>query len=911
MSVIEFNDIWEKYRIKFIRKGKVSWEEIWALKDINFNVESGEVLGIIGENGAGKTTLLKLIAGMLIPDRGKINVGGKVSVLMELGAGFNPEFTGRENITLNAKVYGLDENELEEKMDRIIEFAGLGKFIDAPIKYYSQGMYMRLAFALAVFVEPDILLIDDILAVGDEEAQQKCIKKVFALKEEGKTIVLVSHNMNMVNKLCNRVILLEKGKIVQQGLSEDVIPYYLETVGDKRRIAILEKGKLRATFNNGRIILAYNGSSLTKGMGGYVAFFAPTTNSWISSSNLSWQVKFSSEDKFIAEGNSEDGAVSQIWIFQLQNEQILWQVEIKEKAIKEPHLDLVLMPLYKKWITLDKSGIFPPYAYKYNWQDLGLSNCPEGLLGIGPELEMQECPHLILEKEDKDTQAKLFNTGYEQEGRVIQSHLNLNTKNLVSIKIFSEGDNLEKYIKKAKHQFFLKKQAEEARLRAQRTISSDELRLFADLENKVIRIYYKGKEVTEGSGLHSSFYTSGAWLHLNHAQWQIKKISEEKLCLALEYKSLPLQQVFTLICQEKNVLGVKVEIVVNKPMHLIEHHVKLELRDKYRYWLTAYEQGNFLFERYIDDIGPIRLKDSKVSKVLLMPENGDDTPKLFFSFLAHIKRRIINIYKRKETGKEYIGINSPAIVPKKEELVNPGKYTYFEGEIILGKKIRLEEEPITVAAIEFKEDNTRFIFERGRGKIFWKNKELTSGLGLYSSVCSLGIWYDSYQAAWNVNYENDKKIIVTGDWPYLPISQTWHIEMVGKNLILWQVNMEIYEEVNLEIEQANIMLCPEYKNWIVPGLSQGEFLDDYIQDYDISPFRSWSGKRNALEAISRNLPKVIFKCGLKNDNLRAVVENTENLYRSRRIQYQKTNSHKLVPGKYLYFKGAIEIEPKE
>ena len=162
MRAVEFRGVWEKYRIKFIQKKNVFWEEFWALEDINFGVNKGQVIGIIGENGAGKTTLLKLIAGMLVPDRGEVYVQGKVSALMELGAGFNPEFTGRENIILNARMYGLAEEALEQQIGETIEFAGLGKFIDAPIKYYSQGMYMRLAFALAIYVEPDILLIDDI-----------------------------------------------------------------------------------------------------------------------------------------------------------------------------------------------------------------------------------------------------------------------------------------------------------------------------------------------------------------------------------------------------------------------------------------------------------------------------------------------------------------------------------------------------------------------------------------------------------------------------------------------------------------------------------------------------------------------------------------------------------------------------
>jgi lipopolysaccharide transport system ATP-binding protein len=147
MKVIQFKDVSEKYRIKFICDGRVFWEEIWALKDVSFEVERGESIGIIGENGAGKTTLLKLIAGMLTPDRGEVKVSGRVSSLMELGVGFHPELTGKENIFLNATLYGLNKEEIEAKFSQIADFSGIGKFIDAPIKYYSQGMYMRLAFA--------------------------------------------------------------------------------------------------------------------------------------------------------------------------------------------------------------------------------------------------------------------------------------------------------------------------------------------------------------------------------------------------------------------------------------------------------------------------------------------------------------------------------------------------------------------------------------------------------------------------------------------------------------------------------------------------------------------------------------------------------------------------------------------
>ena len=210
MALINFKDVWEMYRIRFFETRRTSWESFWALKDINFKVEQGETLGIIGENGAGKSTVLKLIAGLLKPDRGEVKIQGKVSGLLELGAGFQPEFTGLENIFLNAGLFGLSKKQIEEKREEIIQFAALGKFIHAPVKCYSQGMFVRLAFAIAVHVDPDIMLIDDTLAVGDEYFQKKCIQKIFMLKEQGKTIVFVTHDMNLLRQLCRRPCFLKK-----------------------------------------------------------------------------------------------------------------------------------------------------------------------------------------------------------------------------------------------------------------------------------------------------------------------------------------------------------------------------------------------------------------------------------------------------------------------------------------------------------------------------------------------------------------------------------------------------------------------------------------------------------------------------------------------------------------------------
>ena len=234
--------------------GRTTKEEFWALKDINFEVEAGEAIGIIGANGAGKSTLLKILTGITPPTTGEIKMHGKVASLLEVGTGFHQELTGRENIFLNGAILGMTKKEIAEKFDAIVEFSGVQKFIDTPVKRYSSGMLVRLGFSVAAHMEPDILLVDEVLAVGDAEFQKKCLGKMDEVTSQaGRTILFVSHNLDAVQKLCKRCILLEKGKIKMIGKTKDVIDKYLNLKSDlvntplKNRLDRKGNGKLQIT----------------------------------------------------------------------------------------------------------------------------------------------------------------------------------------------------------------------------------------------------------------------------------------------------------------------------------------------------------------------------------------------------------------------------------------------------------------------------------------------------------------------------------------------------------------------------------------------------------------------------------------------------------------------------------------
>ncbi len=243
---LEFDHVWKKFKKGeihdslrdlipaltkgiFSRNGKGTLEEreFWAVKDVSFQVKRGEALGIIGPNGAGKSTILKLLSKILRPNRGRILTHGRMSALIEVGAGFHPDLTGRENVFLNGSILGMKRQEISSKFDEIVEFSGVGDFIDTPVKRYSSGMYARLGFAIAAHVDPEILLVDEVLSVGDMQFQERCFARMLRIIREGTTVIFVSHNLQAVQKLCPRALLLGKGVIARLGPAAKVLNEYL------------------------------------------------------------------------------------------------------------------------------------------------------------------------------------------------------------------------------------------------------------------------------------------------------------------------------------------------------------------------------------------------------------------------------------------------------------------------------------------------------------------------------------------------------------------------------------------------------------------------------------------------------------------------------------------------------------
>jgi ABC-type polysaccharide/polyol phosphate transport system ATPase subunit len=275
MNVIEVRDVHKTYparqgaRALLGRGGLGDWlrgarrENPEVLRGIDFTLAPGASLGIIGRNGCGKSTLLKILAGVTLPTRGEVRVHGRVASLLELGAGFHPMLTGRENVYLNAGLLGMRRPQVDAVFDAIVAFSGIGDFIDQPVDTYSSGMFVRIAFAVAVHANPDIFLVDEVLAVGDEAFQRQCRAKIGELREAGKTIVFVSHDLGLVHALCDQVVLLSQGRMIRRDTPQDTITYYLRQVGRESGVHTFTDGSLEAVFCHGRVSIFRGGRELT------------------------------------------------------------------------------------------------------------------------------------------------------------------------------------------------------------------------------------------------------------------------------------------------------------------------------------------------------------------------------------------------------------------------------------------------------------------------------------------------------------------------------------------------------------------------------------------------------------------------------------------------------------------------
>ncbi len=896
MEVVKLINVWEMYRIKFVIGGIKKWENVWALKDITLKVNKSESVGIVGPNGAGKTTLLKLIAGMLSPDRGEVTVKGRVSGLLELGAGFDTELTGYDNIYLAASMFGLTKEEITRKIDDIIKFADIGKFIYAPVKFYSQGMFVRLAFSIAVHIEPDIFLIDDTLAVGDEDFKSKCIKKIFEIKDAGTTLIFVTHDVSMLKRLCSRSIFLREGRILKDGVLDDVIPIYSQFVGEKKSIAALDILPLRIVFNKGRIFLNWGDNPITTHYGGYVSL--EVDGRWYNSFEADWEVITADKNNIVAVGYFYQIPLKQRWKLKVEDGYII-KVNVENEGggdarVREVCFNVMLDKGYSRWLTHSEEGDFPLITENNkDWHLLLSPDLVEKHIAVEANDSNRNLPSFIFGHDDDFFAGtmSIFNSDYLTDCRILQYKLRGGSSFIssFSIRMKAGSNNVREYITAISSQY---------------SISNGKLEL--RFRRGGILIYYNGKLLTKPPHIITSFRTEKRWYHSTAAKWEVTRENEKRFYIKVSWDNSSLVQYWYIeIINESSFLW-EVKEENNALFKIVERQMEFVCLGEYNEYFSYYDEGRFPAEFLEQRVDVVQRCIAKGEFGIRSIDKKEIYPSIYFKIID----------KKNSFGKIF---NSDNFLCAREVVIYSmepeDSNTVASGNCTFKLMVNLKKENIKTLNISdgtLRGKNVQFMFDKGRGRIFCKGVELTKHLGFYTSLCVRGRWYDSYSfASWKILEKTDSKLIAEGNWHYIPYRQRWEIETLVEDTIIFRVFMISTGTFEVERLQTNIMLSEKYKRWL-SLLKKGQFPDfssDIDSDWDVV----YSQERDDAAYVGvqppyKNLPGVKFNVKDAFSSGKLNIVNSDLYHRARLLQWLDNTKRKIDAGKYLFCEGSISFD---
>ncbi len=898
MKIISFNDVWEMYRLKMVVDHKAQWENFWALKGVSFDIEQGETLGLIGGNGMGKTTILKLIMGMLQPDRGQVTVNGRVSGLLELGAGFQPELTGLENIHLNVGLFGVPHHEIEERAKDIVSFAEIGRFINAPVKCYSQGMFVRLAFAIAIHVNFEVLLIDDILAVGDEFYQRRCIKKILELKEQGKTIIFVSHDLALLGRLCKRALFMKDGRLIKDDLIEHSVSLYSQTIGAKEGVVVLEKKPLDVVFNNGSVFFNWEQKLMTPNTGVTSSFFI--ANRWYSSTQAEWSVTQNNESEFSARGVFYNVALAILWKISIgEGNEIKFSFSYEAHPsleIKTGHIDLMFINDYTRWVTAVESGEFPVIdlqdvhakpllEHNVSRQSIGLAG------GTIPSLGISHDSYTHVKK------TQVYNTDYILNCRLIRFSAGAFSQDAgreAQAAVYFRGSvvfNIPDI-----NSYLIRKQDDVI-------LSQGDLRLMFD--NGSCLLAWAGVYLTKMYHLMTLIFSQGKQLPSNNAQWDVEKTGAYALTARGRRPGIAFIEVWRIEVTGRSSFRWNVSLEVQQEVPLEEQYMCFMCSDQYRSWFSEYGRGSFP-DNFLEtgvDAAQRCIGDGAVGVY-----SGN---KQFPALTVRFSKALNNFAKimNADFNERARIVRIQRVEPEKEVLHSPGTYPCLDVEVVLGEDIPEAFEP---ARSSLQSDKLKFVFEKGSGQLFWDGVELTKRMGFYTAIRSGGRWYDSLSSAhWKVR-QKDTFVSAEGKWQHLPVRQLWEIRIPDSSSVEVVVKMIVDRAIEVDRLQANLMLLERYTRWTC-GTDSGEFPDfkDTLDDDWDSVHRETdvSGPVGvgAVQSPSEYMPAVRVSYKSSSFAWTPTIINSDIYHRGRVLQVLNSEKQKIPAGEYMYFIGEIKI----
>lgn len=561
---------------------------ITALKDISFTVEPGEALGLIGANGSGKSTLLKIVSGVTLPTTGNVVVRGRVASLLELGAGFHPMLTGRENVYLNAGLLGVRHADVDREFDNIVAFSGLESFIDNPVDTYSSGMFVRLGFAVAVHTNPDIFLVDEVLSVGDEAFQRKCRARIDELKRQGKTFIFVSHDLGMVNAICDRVVLLQGGEMIARRTPSETIDYYLRQVGKTQDIHRLQDGPLEVILNNGRICLFYEQRECSAAQGFQVHL--ESMGAWHESVAGDWNIVERSAAHAVVRIRMARLPVVQIWRLRLEGGALRWDIALEcERAfpLDDVEANLFFPPTFAQWVYGDMTGHFPDVLpADHVWTAVAPPNLQCKQAAALPA-EGRDTPIPVVRFEPKIPSLRMqwLNADYGCGCRVLQMGARI-----------PMGDTLRE---KGVHELMTlviqvlpvsEKEALAATREAERTLTSGDLA--AAFHQGTLSLAWRGEPITKPFHVSTGIILGNLLTESQNLLWGPVERVGDRLNVDGESRHQPFRQHWELEAVSNGV-ALNVWFDALEPLDVQEFRVSAHLRPDYDEWQTDTESGRF------------------------------------------------------------------------------------------------------------------------------------------------------------------------------------------------------------------------------------------------------------------------------------------------------------------------------
>ncbi|MFC1734799.1 ABC transporter ATP-binding protein [Candidatus Hydrogenedentota bacterium] len=878
-------------------------EQFWALKNIDISVGSGETLGIIGPNGSGKSTLLKIISGMTTPSGGSVSVNGRVSSLLELGAGFHPYLSGHENVYLNGSLLGIPRHIIDRDFDKIVEFAGLArKFINQPVKDYSSGMYLRLAFAVAAFSNPEVLITDEILSVGDESFQRKCKGLLRDFIKQGKTIILVSHDMSMIRDLCDRVILLRHGKIIADGPSSKVVNYYLRSLGEENAVADLRKGPLRLNFNYGRLLIFVDDQECTSANGIVTTY--TDENGEHHSPDAEWTVTRTDEKKIVIMGSWHGMPITERWIVEIMDEKTVhWTIEAKlEGAVEtlDQYTHGMFNTEYSQWITSREMGYFPDITSADREFQIQSSYLPaRDLFALRGETSLPSL-EFSFRDDGKHNQLSFHNTNFQNLSRFVR---------IDSLDIDS--------VKSANDDWF-------SVLDATIRVASDDQRfeaLSASLGKTLVagpmqisfaggRIHVRcnGNSITKGKGLYTVFWMDEEWLDSPMALWTVVEHDETSIVAEGSWFGHPLKQVWRITTEGDSQFRWEVDTVFERETANTELFVRGDFVTAYEDWLTDREAGPFPVIEPRDSIWRDLTPWLQGRPIAAMGSASEEAPDI----KLELPDTGLNPYVRfhnsdYDTQFRLLEIRSNAV--HRGLKLKAGVHPSFVGDWkLLPDKSHLDACREAIASYDLVESGgARTRHQEGRGMLNWFEQTLTLKHGLYTSIRSEGQWQDSGVADWKYERTDSGGLLAAGRWQFIPITQKWHMRAIEPGTIELSVTLIVLEPLRMDRWQTNIMLDNKFIHWALSDARQGEMprfsadVDDEWEQVACLDGASGSSARLADGAGTTVAMKVASGFSASNQTLGVV--NSDLSFSGRLIQILRrfpAAESRFEPGEYHY-----------